>query len=594
MSARNAITIQQPPAGDDLICHEHRFHSRDDTELFYRAWHPGRPRDKAVILFHGGHEHSGRFQALVEALDLRDVSVFAWDARGHGRSPGARGDARHFHDLVRDADCFVTHIRDAHGIAIEDMVVLGHSVGSVIIAAWLLDHARPVRGAVLGSPAFRVKLYIPFALSALRLWQRIRPEGVVNSYVKPEMLTHDAEEARQRREDPLISPRIAIRVLTSLFDTAERVIEHAGSITAPVLLLSAGQDRVVHRRAQRRFFQRLGSSDKTWEGLPGLYHEIFHERNRSRPIASAKGFIEHCFATEATRSIEPASDKVSERDHHELTQALPWTDPRRYYFGAIRLALQTVGRLSQGIRLGWQTGFDSGRTLDYVYENRARGTTPIGRLIDRAYLDAVGWRGIRQRGANLRALLIRTITALRRGGRPVHVADVAAGPGRYLIEALRDLGDPGVSVTCRDRDEPGLAQGRRRAEALGVANIHFEPGDAFDPASLARLTPAPDIVVVSGLYELFSDNALIARSLSGIRSAMGTNGYLIYTNQPNHPQLELIARTLINRDHEPWVMRLRSQAEMNRLVRGAGFEPIETVLDDAGIFSVTVARKRNA
>jgi hypothetical protein len=69
---------------------------------------------------------------------------------------------------------------------------------------------------------------------------------------------------------------------------------------------------------------------------------------------------------------------------------------------------------------------------------------------------------------------------------------------------------------------------------------------------------------------------------------------LIYTNQPNHPQLELIARTLINRDHEPWVMRLRSQAEMNRLVRGAGFEPIETVLDDAGIFSVTVARKRNA
>ena len=33
-------------------------------------------------------------------------------------------------------------------------------------------------------------------------------------------------------------------------------------------------------------------------------------------------------------------------------------------------------RLSDGIRLGWATGFDSGRTLDYVYENRPRGRTP--------------------------------------------------------------------------------------------------------------------------------------------------------------------------------------------------------------------------
>ncbi len=594
MPARNTITIQQTPRGDSLVCHEHRFHSWDGTELFYRAWHPGHSRDKALILFHGGHEHSGRFQDLVESLDLSDVSVFAWDARGHGRSPGARGDARHFHDLVRDADRFIAHVRDAHGIEIEDMVVLGHSVGSVIISAWLLDHARPVRGAVLGSPAFRVKLYAPFALPALRAWQRIRPGGVVNSYVRPEMLTHDAEEAQQRREDPLISPAIAIRVLTSLFDTAERVIEHAGAITTPVLLLSAEKDRVVHRSAQRRFFQRLGSADKVWETLPGFYHEIFHEQDRARPIASAKVFIEHCFAAEPTPDVEPASITETERRHRELTCPLPWTDPNTYRFGATRLGLQTAGRLSQGIRLGWQTGFDSGRTLDYVYENRGRGTTPIGRVIDRAYLDAVGWRGIRQRGDNLRALLVQTITALHRGGRPVHVADVAGGPGCYLIETVRELGDPGVSVTCRDRDQPGLAQGRRRAEALGLTNLRFEAGDAFDPSSLATLTPAPDIVVVSGLYELFSDNGLIERSLRGIHAAMQADGYLIYTNQPHHPQLELIARTLINREHEPWVMRLRSQAEMNRLVRDAGFEPIETVLDDAGIFSVTVARKRDA
>ena len=43
-----------------------------------------------------------------------------------------------------------------------------------------------------------------------------------------------------------------------------------------------------------------------------------------------------------------------------------------------------------------ETGFDSGSTLDYVYQNQAHGRTALGRLVDRSYLDAVGWRGIRR------------------------------------------------------------------------------------------------------------------------------------------------------------------------------------------------------
>ena len=49
------------------------------------------------------------------------------------------------------------------------------------------------------------------------------------------------------------------------------------------------------------------------------------------------------------------------------------------------------------ILLGWGSGFDSGRTLDYVYENKPRGFTWLGRLIDKNYLNSIGWRGIRVR-----------------------------------------------------------------------------------------------------------------------------------------------------------------------------------------------------
>ena len=72
----------------------------DGTELFYRAWLPDAPTEKSLVIFHRGHEHSGRVQDIVEALDLRDVAVFAWDARGHGRTPGERGYAPDFATMV--------------------------------------------------------------------------------------------------------------------------------------------------------------------------------------------------------------------------------------------------------------------------------------------------------------------------------------------------------------------------------------------------------------------------------------------------------------------------------------------------------------
>lgn len=573
-----------------IAASEHSFNTWDGTNLFYRAWHPGFVRDKALILFHGGHEHSGRFQDLVEKLDLEDTSVFAWDGRGHGRSPGERGYAHHFRNLVRDADAFVRDVSETYDIPMRNIAVLGHSVGSVIVTTWLHDYAPNIRGAVLGSPAFQVKLYVPFALPALRLLQRFRPDAYVNSYVRPGMLTHDRGEVRARHQDPLISPKIAVRVLTSLFDTADRVVKGAGSITIPILLLSASSDYVVRRKAHRTFFENLGSTHKEMQVYNGFFHEVFHEKDRHIPIECAKKFIEKLYGLDARTTGE---NSALEPHPGELSRSLPWSNPKKYYYGITRGLLQTVGRLSTGIRLGWRAGFDSGRMLDYVYENQPQGWTPLGRWIDRLYLNSSGWRGIRERGRNLRQSLEQTIGTLRNEGKPAHVLDVAAGPGRYLLDTLESLDDPQVSALCRDMDEQSLTKGRQLAESRCIRSVRFEKGDAFDPDSFARLDRRPNVVVVSGLYELFDDNHMILRSLRAIHRTLTDDGFLIYTNQPHHPQLELIARTLINRDKQPWVMRPRSQTEMNRLVRDAGFEPMNMLIDDDGIFSVTVAVRRS-
>src|SRR5688500_19654276 len=98
---------------------------------------------------------------------------------------------------------------------------------------------------------------------------------------------------------------------------------------------------------------------------------------------------------------------------------------------------------------------------------------------------------------------------------------------------------------------------------MNVRGVQFVAGDAFDPDSVAGLSPRPDVVVVSGLYELFPDNERISRSLGGIARAVPPGGYLLYPNQPWHPQLAMIARVPVHVDGSLRVMRCRALREMD-------------------------------
>src|SRR5947208_9203950 len=265
--------------------------SWDGTQLFYRAWIPAVPAKKALLLFHRGHEHSGRWQETVEALALEDVAVFAWDARGHGRSPGERGSAENLARVIKDVDEFVRHIVEHHGIALENMIVLAHSVGAVTVTAWVHDYAPPIRALILATPAFRVKLYVPFAVPFLRLRQKLLGPGYVKSYVKARMLTHDPEQAQGYQADELIFRQIAVNILLDLHDTSTRLLADAGAITVPTLMLAAGSDWVVKVSAQQQFFDGLSSPVKEMETLPGFSHAIFHEQERRRVVERIRQFI---------------------------------------------------------------------------------------------------------------------------------------------------------------------------------------------------------------------------------------------------------------------------------------------------------------
>jgi len=258
-----------------------------------------------------------------------------------------------------------------------------------------------------------------------------------------------------------------------------------------------------------------------------------------------------------------------------------------------RTALKVGGLLSVGVRLGHQTGFDSGSMLDYVYKNEAKGLTPVGRFIDKAYLDSIGWRGIRQRKINVEEMIRLASDKLRDERAPVHIMDVASGHGRYILEAIETSQSKPDSILLRDYSDLNVEQGSKLIQEKGLDDIaNFIKANAFETGSYRTVETKPTLGVVSGLYELFPNNDLIHQSLQGFAEAIESGGYLIYTGQPWHPQLEMIARALTShRQGQAWVMRRRTQEEMDQLVENAGFTKLEQRIDEYGIFTVSLARK---
>ncbi|HWY41272.1 MAG TPA: bifunctional alpha/beta hydrolase/class I SAM-dependent methyltransferase [Chthoniobacterales bacterium] len=563
---------------------ENTFKSWDGAEVFYRAWIPGKSTNRALILFHRGHEHSGRWNETVDSLGHDNVAIFAWDARGHGQSPGERGGASSLHDVIKDVDAFVRHLSKTYGIPIENMIVLAHSLAAVTVTAWVHDYAPPIRAMILATAAFHVKLYIPFAIPFLRI---CRPR-FVKSYVKSKMLTHDREQAAQYDSDPLIFRQIAVNVLLDLHDCAKRLLADAGAIQTPTLIIGAGKDWVVSLKAQRTFFDRLSSTEKRFEVFPGDYHAIFHETNRDNVVDLVREYVLERFATPPKNLSQLDSDKTgyTAREHQQLQ------DNGSATFAIARTGLTVAGRLSRGIEIGSYYGFDSGLSLDYVYENEPRGAGAFGRLIDRTYLNSIGWRGIRRRKANLEKTLQGLIRKVHRENRPVRILDIAAGAGRYVLETIRTLPEIPISATLCDYKQENVDAARALADELDLNGaVISQHGDAFNRESLGKIQPRATIEIVSGLYELFPSNEAVLNSLHGLADAIERGGYLIYTNQPWHPQLKFIAHVLRNREGQPWIMRRRTTAEMDELVKFAGFEKIDMEIDEWGMFTVSVARR---
>jgi len=563
---------------------EGAFKSFDEAELFYREWeHEVASNGRILIILHRGHEHSKRLESIAAKPEFAGYKIFSYDNRGHGHTKAES--SYEFMDFVRDLDAFVSFVCEKEAKKQEDVFIIANSVAGVSASTWVHDYAPKVRGVALIAPAFKIKLYFPFAKAFLKLAIKFKPEFNIKSYVKSKFLTHDVTEQKRYDEDTLITPHIPARQLTTLLDTAQRVVDDAETIVTPMLVLSATKDYVVESGVQGDFYAKLSSSLKRFVKLEGFYHGVLYESEYQKAITEIASFMEECYSHEAYPLLEEVV-RVTQKEKDVIAfGTLPVWKEALYFMQ--RFMLNTLGFMSDGMKIGKKYGFDSGVTLDHVYKNEPSGVTWLGKMIDKNYLESIGWKGIRQRKVNMIAATKEKIALLQEKGEQVRILDIAGGPARYLIEIAEAY--PEVEVQVRDYQEQNVQEGRALAKERNLSNITYVQCDAFDAENYDTKGYRPNIVIISGVFELFEDNDLIGVAMNGVASIIEKEGYLLYTGQPWHPQLEQIANVLGNHRQQKWIMRRRSQYELDYLFGLREFEKEHMSIDDWGIFTVSSA-----
>jgi len=230
-------------------------------------------------------------------------------------------------------------------------------------------------------------------------------------------------------------------------------------------------------------------------------------------------------------------------------------------YAATRLLLNTVGRLSDGIRLGWRTGFDSGLMLEYIYENKPRGISPIGRLLDKQFISHDVWNGVRSR----REFLIGQLNeAINHYDHPL-LFDFAAGLGSYLFA----LPENRARIIAGDFEIEAVQAGKKKAERLNREDIHFQQANAFIKEELP--TQHADILVSSGFFDILVEETEIHQVLKNGSAITKPGARWVFTIQEHHPDLRLLKETMIDLHKKSWDLVPRSAEQLAKWAEDFGW-----------------------
>lgn len=291
---RAAPQLAAFPPSPHFNLNSERFTSFDGTELGLSAWLPANGEEPwaVIVALHGMNDYGNAFYPAGPWFAEHGVAVYAYDARGFGRSPrrGVWGGERLMTEDVRTA---VLVARREHPSAL--IAVMGDSMGSATaIATFGAENAPTIDRLILVAPAVWGWSTLPDHYAATLWvgahtfpWRAVTPPRRVTRRIR----ASDNDEALRRvgrDRNMLWSTRIdAAYGLVNLMETAS---QRSADLHGDVLFLYGAHDQIIPRASAVAAARRLPPSARTALYANG-YHWLLRDLQREVVYADILAFL---------------------------------------------------------------------------------------------------------------------------------------------------------------------------------------------------------------------------------------------------------------------------------------------------------------
>jgi acylglycerol lipase len=271
--------------------------SPDGTTLSCIRWQatPSHPSRTTALVLHGIGFHSEPYQVLANGLNHQGIDVYAVDARGHGRSAGVRGRVPTAAQVRDDINAVVAIIR--RRAPDTRLFLIGESMGSAFVFAYLTGPSSEVAGAVMLEPPLKIRISQLFKGSTLlkAVYGLLRPDAAAISLVdsRLEESSRSKEFVAQRRSDPLAYQKVSIRYLLGIFHLTKNWKTTARNINIPLLVMQGSEDPIVDLSATQRFVTLVASPEKKLVVVEGALHTLLWDPETPNVIKAINSWLTH-------------------------------------------------------------------------------------------------------------------------------------------------------------------------------------------------------------------------------------------------------------------------------------------------------------
>ncbi len=269
---------------------ESKFVGASSTELYYQRWKPDTAPRAVLAVVHGFGEHSGRYLNFVNYFVPRGFALYAFDHRGHGKSPGVRGHVNQWSEFRDDVRAFIQLVREQEPG--KPVFILGHSLGGLITLEYALHYPDGLHGVIASGPLLVQAGLSPVVIALAKVLSRIAPSTAIKTGLDSSTISRDPAVVKAYQTDPLVHGFGTPRMSTEITAAQNWTNAHAADLTLPFYMILGGEDKLVPPEGGRKFFANVSSPDKALHDYAGAYHETHNDLIKDQVFTDLNQWLE--------------------------------------------------------------------------------------------------------------------------------------------------------------------------------------------------------------------------------------------------------------------------------------------------------------